>query len=190
MKTQQSQIRKILTFLDEKFEEIIGVILLAFVVTIIFIGVVMRLGFTSGLPWQEEISRILYVLVIYLGASYGIKDNDHIRVTFIYNMLPKKLRGIVHLLTDLIWIAFNLCIFLFSLDVLQNMLQFKAYTAVLGIGLHYVFGIIPFSFLLITFRIIQTMITRLQSGEYFSTMEEKEHIVTELHITDTDDTRE
>ena len=170
---------KVCKVLDEKFEEVIGVFLLAIVVTLIFVGVVMRLGFTSGLPWQEEISRILYVLVIYLGASYGIKDNDHIRVTFVYNILPKKLRGIVHLLTDVIWIVFNIIIFLFSLQVLQNMLQFKAHTAVLEIGLHYIFGIIPFSFLLITFRIIQMMIKRLKSGEYFNPIEQ---ITQELEI--------
>ena len=47
--------KRVLRFIDEKFEEIIGVAVLAAVMTLIFIGVVMRLVFRSGLPWQEEL---------------------------------------------------------------------------------------------------------------------------------------
>ena len=44
--------KRILKFIDDKFEEIIGSTVLAVVVTLVFLGVVLRLVFTSGLPWQ------------------------------------------------------------------------------------------------------------------------------------------
>ena len=81
--------KHILKVLDDKFEEVIGVVVLGVLMTLIFIGVVLRLVFTSGLPWQEEISRIFYVLVVYLGASYGIRTDDHIRVTVLTEILPE-----------------------------------------------------------------------------------------------------
>ena len=48
---------KLLHFLDERFEEVIGVLLLTVVVSLIFIGVVLRLSFNTGIPLQEELSE-------------------------------------------------------------------------------------------------------------------------------------
>lgn len=147
--------KKILRFLDKRFEEILGIAGLVVVVTLIFVGVVMRVGLKSGLPWQEEISRILYVLVVYVGASYGMKSRDHIRVTFVVEMIPAKWKKTYFLITDLIWIVFNLIIVVLSLEVYFRMQKFLGESAVLMIPLHYIFLIIPAGFALLTFRLIQ-----------------------------------
>jgi len=146
----------VLRFLDDKFEEIIGVAILAVVVTLIFLGVVMRMVFKSGLPWQEEISRILYVLVVYLGASYGIKTQDHIRVTFVANLLPPLGQKILRIATDVIWAGFNIAIIIISMNVYEKMQRFFGESAVLRIPLHVIFLIIPVGFALLTVRLIQT----------------------------------
>jgi TRAP-type C4-dicarboxylate transport system permease small subunit len=156
--------KEVFRLIDEKFEEVVGVFVLAVVIGLIFIGVVMRIGFNSGLPWQEEMSRILYVLVVYLGASYGVKSGDHIRMTFVQEKLSLGARRALHAFTDLIWIAFNLAIVVISFEVYLRMQQFLGETAVLQIPLHLIFLIIPIGFGLITFRIIQTWLRRLRGG--------------------------
>ena len=155
-----SAFMKVIRFIDDKFEEIIGVAVLAVVVTLVFAGVSLRLTLKSGMPWQEEISRILYVLVVYLGASFGMKSKDHIRITFLVNMLPKTGQKIVRLITDIIWAGFNIIIIVISLRVYQNMQRFLGESAVLRIPLHYIFLIIPFGFALLTLRLIQGYIQR------------------------------
>lgn len=156
--------KELLRLIDDKFEEVVGVFMLALVIGLIFVGVVMRIGFNSGLPWQEELSRILYVLVVYLGASYGVKSGDHISMTFVQEKLSPAARRALRAFTDLVWIAFNLAIVVISFEVYQRMQQFLGETAVLQIPLHLIFLIIPLGFGLITFRIIQTWLRRYIGG--------------------------
>ena len=155
----------ILTFIDERFEEIIGVIVLAVVVSLIFIGVMMRLLFKSGLPWQEELSRILYVLVVYLGASYGMRTNDHIRINIISNLLPPRARKVLRVVTDFIWAGFNITVIIMAMQVYQKMQRFLGESAVLKIPLHVVFLIVPLGFTLLTLRLIQGYIQGGPFGE-------------------------
>ncbi|MCX5911785.1 MAG: TRAP transporter small permease subunit, partial [Deltaproteobacteria bacterium] len=107
----------LLHFLDERFEEVIGVLLLTVVISLIFIGVVLRLAFNTGIDSQEELSRMLYVVVVYLGASYGLRSQDHIRVVMGFNLLPAKLQKILRVATDLIWLFFNIVIILYALKI-------------------------------------------------------------------------
>jgi len=146
---------KVLHFLDERFEEVIGVLLLSVVVGLIFIGVVLRLSFNTGIPWQEELSRMLYVVVVYLGASYGMRSQDHIRVVVVFNLLPAYLQKILRVITDAIWLFFNTMIILYALKVHQTMVQFPGYSAVLQIPMHYVFFIVPVGFFLMSLCLIQ-----------------------------------
>jgi C4-dicarboxylate transporter DctQ subunit len=146
---------RLLHFLDERFEEILGVLLLTVVISLIFIGVVLRLAFNSGIDSQEELSRMLYVVVVYLGASYGLRSQDHIRVVMVFNLLPAKLQKILQVVTDLIWLFFNIVMILYALKIHQTMVQFPGYSAVLQIPMHYVFFIVPVGFFLMSLRLIQ-----------------------------------
>lgn len=146
---------KLLHFLNERFEEVIGVVLLGVVLGLIFIGVLLRLFFNSGISSQEELSRMLYVVVVYLGASYGMRSQDHIRVVVVFNLLPAYLQKILRVITDAIWLFFNTMIILYALKVHQTMVQFPGYSAVLQIPMHYVFFIVPVGFFLMSLRLIQ-----------------------------------
>jgi len=169
--TTGGAMKKILTFIDAKFEEIIGVIVLAVVVSLIFVGVMMRLLFKSGLPWQEEISRILYVLVVYLGASYGMRSNDHIRINIVSDLLPPQARKVLRIITDIIWAGFNITVIIMAMQVYQKMQRFLGESAVLKIPLHVVFLIVPIGFVLLTLRLIQNY---FQGGPFVEPDTEKQ----------------
>ena len=152
---------KLLLFLNERFEEVIGVILLAVVLGLIFIGVLLRLFFNSGISSQEELSRMLYVVVVYLGASYGTRSQDHIRVVVGFNLLPAYLQKVLRVLTDMIWLFFNIVIIVYALKIHRTMVQFPGYSAVLQIPMHYVFFIVPVGFFLMSLRLIQDYVKLL-----------------------------
>lgn len=147
--------RRILKWIDDYFEEVIGVTMLAVCLSLIFIGVVMRLVFKSGIPWQEELSRVLYVLVVYLGASYGMKTQDHIRVTFVLEMMPKRMKSVMLILTDLIWAGFNVLVVIISFGIYPKLRRFFGESAVLKIPLHWIFLTVPIGSLLVTLRLFQ-----------------------------------
>jgi len=153
--------KRILKFIDDKFEEVIGTAILGVVVTLVFLGVVLRLVFTSGLPWQEELSRFGFVLVCYLGASYGMKSDDHIRITFVADALPEGLRKVLRVITDIVWIGFNVFVVIVSIDYYLRQKDFLGLSGILKIPLHYVFLTIPVGFAMLTLRLIQQYIRKL-----------------------------
>ena len=153
--------KRILKFIDDKFEEVIGTAILGVVVTLVFLGVVLRLVFTSGLPWQEELSRFGFVFVCYLGASYGMKSDDHIRITFVSDALPEGVRKVLRVITDIVWIGFNVFVVIVSIDYYLRQKDFLGLSGILKIPLHYVFLTIPVGFTLLTLRLIQQYIQRL-----------------------------
>ncbi len=158
--------KKVIGYIDKNFEEIIGVVLLGFVILIIFIGVLMRLIFNSGIPLQEELSRMLFVIIIYLGSSFGVRDNDHIRITFVYNKFPAMGRIVLRIATDIIWIVYQIMVVILSVDVYIQMAEYPGYTGVMGIPVHGVFAIIPVMFTLVTFRVIQKFFRDFRQKSY------------------------
>ena len=157
--------QRVWKFIDDKFEEIIGVIMLAVTLTLIFAGVVMRLVFKSGIPWQEELSRILYVLVVYIGASYGMKTKDHIRVVFIREMLPPLGRKILEIFTDVVWVGFNVAVVVISIQLYPKLQRFIGESAILEIPLHWIFLTVPIGCGLVTLRLIQGYIQKYTGKE-------------------------
>lgn len=65
-------------------------ILTGLMVVFVFLNVVLRTFFHSGLTWSEELSRYLFVFVTYIGAISAMRANAHLGVdTLISRMKPK-----------------------------------------------------------------------------------------------------
>ena len=73
--------------------------------TIIFIQVVFR---SVDLPvaWTEEIARYLCIWVIYLAASKGVKNGNHMSVDLLPIVLKGKARVVLYIIAELISLAF------------------------------------------------------------------------------------
>lgn len=81
---------KLLKWLDRNFEEKLLVILLIVTVTLTFIQVVMRYIFHNSLAWSEELARYLFLYLIWIGAAYAVKREQHLRIEIILNRIPKE----------------------------------------------------------------------------------------------------
>lgn len=69
---------------------------------LVFINVVLRYFFGSGITWSEEISRFLFIWLTYLGAIVGLKDNEHLGVDTVINRLPKRAKKIVYIVANVL----------------------------------------------------------------------------------------
>lgn len=64
-------------------------ILTGLMVLFVFLNVVLRTFFNSGLTWSEELSRYLFVYVTYIGAISAMRANAHLGVdTLISRVRP------------------------------------------------------------------------------------------------------
>jgi TRAP-type C4-dicarboxylate transport system permease small subunit len=63
-------------------------LLLAAMVVLVFGNVVLRYGFNSGIAISEELSRWLFVWMVFLGAIVGLKEHAHLGVDSLIKALP------------------------------------------------------------------------------------------------------
>ena len=65
-----------------------ALVFLVTLVVIIFVHVILRYVFNSGISWSEEVaSRILIPAFVFLGMAMGVEEDLHINI----NILPRKM---------------------------------------------------------------------------------------------------
>ena len=58
----------------------------------VFINIVLRYGFGSGLPASEELSRLLFVWMVFIGATAAYPAGEHMAFTSLVGALKDKPR--------------------------------------------------------------------------------------------------
>ena len=71
-------------------------LLLSAMVVLVFGNVVLRYGFNSGIAISEELSRWLFVWMVFLGAIVGLKEHAHLGVDSLIKALPPMGRKICY----------------------------------------------------------------------------------------------
>lgn len=92
--------------LDENFEPALIIASVSLIVVLIFTNVILRL-FDTTLPWAGELSRYLFVWMVYLGISYGIKKKRHLKVSVLFDILPRKASLVAQIFSDLLFLAYS-----------------------------------------------------------------------------------
>lgn len=107
-------------------------ILTGLMVLFVFMNVVLRTCFNSGLTWSEELSRYLFVFVTYVGAISAMRVNGHLGVDTLISRVPRPLQMVMYVVSQLV-IAALMCILVHGSGkmVLQNT---ESRTAALGIS--------------------------------------------------------
>jgi len=70
------------------------------------VAVMARYVFNSPLPAIDEIGGYLLVAIIFLGLAYSWREKAHIRIQFVVNRLPARVRTRLRLITLFIALAF------------------------------------------------------------------------------------
>lgn len=148
-------IKSFLKHLDRFFEEYICVFLLALLVSLLGVSVFSRFILNRAWAWNEELTHIAFVLFIYFGLSLGAMKRGHIRVTSFVKLFPEIWREKIILIADIVWAVFNLAVIIMSIELLTTMYDFPYRTAAMNINMFWIYLIIPFSFFLTNYRIIQ-----------------------------------
>ncbi len=76
-------------------EEMVISILLASMTLLVFVEVVLRFGFGTGLMWAQELTLHLSAWMVLFGASYGVKIGSHIGVDAFVKILPHQIQRLV-----------------------------------------------------------------------------------------------
>ncbi len=59
----------------------------------VFINVILRFCFNSGISWAEEVPGLLVTLFTFIACAIGVRDHLHISVNLVYERLKKDGTG-------------------------------------------------------------------------------------------------
>lgn len=80
---------------NSRFQRIANLLLalcLGVMAVAVFINVVLRYGFGSGLAASEELSRLLFVWMVFIGATAAYPMGEHMAFTSLVGMLQNRPR--------------------------------------------------------------------------------------------------
>lgn len=89
-----AMLRKLVARLWKAIELLMAIAMVVMII-LVFVNVVLRYGFDSGVLASAEISRFLFVWVIMIGAVICMRDDAHLDLRVIEHRLPGKFRWIL-----------------------------------------------------------------------------------------------
>ena len=114
----------------ERSVEYLMVLALAIMVVTLFGNVVMRYIFNTGMPAAEEIARLMFVWMIFLGAILALRRNTLLGIDLIQAKLPGWARRGCAIASHLLML-YALWLFLYGSWV-QTVIGTRTYSTVLG----------------------------------------------------------
>ena len=159
--------RACITWLDTWGEEFVVSFMLALLILLLGAEVFFRFILRHSFTWIEELSRYLFIWSCYLGVAIAVKRNEQIRILIFVNLLEKyfpRLARICYVISELTFTVFCIAVFYYSLNMLENMTQFKQTSAALEIDVKYAYLIIPVSMGLTAFRTLQSLYRNYSRG--------------------------
>ncbi|SHH21209.1 TRAP-type C4-dicarboxylate transport system, small permease component [Anaerosphaera aminiphila DSM 21120] len=123
-----------------KFAMIISTAVLGIVT---FLQVVMRFLFNNPVAWGQDVIRLSFVYLVFLGAAYCLKTGDHLNIDIIFSFLSKKASMYLELLINIILLLFFIFLVYFGIKFTQTgSTQLAPY---IGIPMTYYYMAIPIS---------------------------------------------
>lgn len=94
-------------FIEKNFEKWFLIISLVAMVLIIFMQVVLR-WFHAATVWAEELARYIMLYQVWIGASYAVREDAHIRITALIGKLTGNKRHVSETVVLTLWLIFAL----------------------------------------------------------------------------------
>ena len=148
--------------------------MLAVMLVLLFIQVLSRWAGNSN-SWSEELSRYLFVWVIYLGGSLAIQTDSHVKIDILVNIWPKKIRPYILLIGQILLIVYCGCIGYYAACFTYNLYMAKTISIGLGISMAFAYASVPVGYCFMAIRVLQfQIIPQIRSIKTSSCREKKD----------------
>ena len=123
--------------------EAIGGIAMLAITLVLFAGVIWRYFFVDPLTWSDEISRLLFVWLAFVGAAVGVKRGSHSAVAFFEARMPARWQRVMALLAlAAIAIMAGVLLYAGAIETADNLSQMMPVTR---ISRGWQYAAVPFS---------------------------------------------
>ena len=150
-----------LRWLDQHFEEMLMSFFLCGVVVLMTLHVFFRYVMRAPLTWSEEATRYMFIWFVFIGISYGIRNNTHIRVNIIEVLCPKVI-PVFSLIQDLAGALFILYLLPAAFNSMRQIAERNQTSAGLHLPMIFVYGALFMGLCISVIRIIQKFYCRFR----------------------------
>jgi TRAP-type C4-dicarboxylate transport system permease small subunit len=126
--------------------------LIAAMTILVFLQVVFRYLLDAPLDWSEEMASFAFVWMALLGASVGLRNDEHPRLDIFYQIFPEWLKKLSGLLINLAILFMLVVLFIFGLKFTIAMQMQR--TAALGYSVSYVYAVLPISAVIMLIHVL------------------------------------
>lgn len=122
-----------------KLLEWLLIFLLSGMAVMVFLNVILRYAFNSGLTVSDEMARYFFVWLTFIGAVVGFREYGHMGVESLVALLGRKGRVVCMILTNIVILGVSLLFFWGTWKQLPINSSMKA--PVTGLSMGWVYGI-------------------------------------------------
>lgn len=151
-----------LSFLSREAERLICAILFLGMTLLGFANVVVRYATSYSLASSEELLTNGFLLLTVFGAAIAARQGQHLAVTAVVSMLPRRAGQAVVVLSAILSVGLLIASAWLSWGALQVLYRNGLTSYALRIPMWYYQAAVPFAFLLIAWRFVQQAVEELR----------------------------
>lgn len=153
--------KKILKWLDINFEPVCMAIAFTAMTTLITAQVILRFVFKDGFAWGEEVSRFLFVWLVFLAIPYAARNGRHIGIDFIREKFPVSVRKVYLILIDLSALVMFGIFAYNSILIVQHAALYGDRAQTLNASMNWMHSAAVVGYIIIEIRLLQCLIWKL-----------------------------
>ena len=155
---------KVLKFIDEQFEKWFLIASLIVMVLVTFIQIVLR-WFNAATVWAEEFSRYVMLYQVWVGASYAVHEDAHIRITALIGKLSGGRRRGLDLVVLTLWLLFARLLTVEGCVLVGKIAAMGQVSSAMRIPMTIPYASVPIGGALMTIRLVQKIVERLRNTQ-------------------------
>jgi len=144
-------------------DQYIGAMMFITIMLLLSLQVISRYVFSHSLAWTEELSTTLFVWMTYLGVSSAVTYRKHLRIDALVNAMSFKIKRILLICSDVIFITFNTYLVFPLLRIINGLGASKS--AMLGIPKQLSYVIIPVMLTISSVKLILDIVKLVHEQE-------------------------
>ncbi len=128
------------------------ILMLSAMAVIVFANVSLRYLTNYSITWSEEVARYLMIWVTFLGAGLALRYGNHVAITNLQDMAPRRGQILLRLLIVLLLVTFFAIMVWMGYDYMSRM-RFQM-TPATRISFSYVYAAMPIGFVLLIVHLL------------------------------------
>ncbi len=138
------------------------IILMISLTTIVVMQIVFRFIIKSPLSWSEELSRYIFIWLVYIGGYLTVRNNSNLGLTYFAERLPIRLRKFNNVLSIVI-----ITLYMLIVGVAGIVLSVKVMSqpsAIMRIPMGIVYFAIPIGMFLMAIGMVASLYNTFKTG--------------------------